>query len=145
MTDPCQVDFYVLQDESLSTDLLACRLAMMAWEKGSRIMILAENEAAAERLDALMWSHPQGRFLPHANLPQAQPAPVVIGTLEQLPDEAGDVCINLTHGPVPRPQRFQRLLEPVSADDAQRKLSREKFREYRKQGLAPASHPVNRS
>ncbi len=145
MSDACQVDFYVLQDESLSAELLACRLALMAWEQGHRIMVLAENEAQAERMDALMWDYPQGRFLPHAQKRQPVPAPVMIGVMAELEDDAGEVIINLTQGAVPEPERFRRLLELVPANGAQRQASRDKFRVYRSRGLEPASHPVNRN
>jgi len=144
MANTCQVDFYVLQDASLSSELLACRLALMAWEQGNRIMVLAENRAQAEHLDGLMWEHPQGRFLPHALRPGNVSAPVLIGTLAELGGDAGDVVINLTRSAVPKPERFRRLLEPVPADEAQRSASRDKFRAYRAHGLEPASHTINR-
>ncbi len=144
MSAVCQVDFYVLQDESQSAEMLACRLALMAWEKGNRIMVVAENEAQAGQLDALMWEHPQGRFVPHEMKRQTCSAPVVIGTMADLTDDVGEVVINLTRSAVPQPERFHRLLELVPANDAQREASRDKFRTYRSQGLDPASHPINR-
>jgi DNA polymerase-3 subunit chi len=144
MSTPCQVDFYVLQDESLSAELLACRLALMAWQQGHRIMVVTENEAAMDRLDELMWEQPQGRFLPHVKKQQGT-APILIGQLEQLQDEDAEVVINLTHAAVPEPDRFRRLLELVPASAAQRQASRDKFRQYRKQGLNPESHDINRT
>ena len=141
MTAACQIDFYVLQDRTASTESLACQLALMAWEHGNRVMVLAENEKQAEQVDTLMWENPKGRFLPHKQKRQAGFAPVIIVTLAELADDAGEVIINLTQDAVPRPQRFRRLLELVPADDAQRKASREKFRVYRTQGLKPESHP----
>ncbi len=143
MSENCQVDFYVLQDESQSADILACRLALMAWEKGHSIMVVAETETDATRLDELMWEYPGGRFLPHASGSQQSPVPVRIGTMEMLNSTTGDLVINLTDHPVPEPGRFQRLLELVPARDARRKASREKFRGYRSQGLQPQSHPIN--
>jgi DNA polymerase-3 subunit chi len=143
MTVACQVDFYVLQDESLSAEQLTCRLALMAWEQGNRIMVLAQNKAQAQRLDELMWDYPQGRFLPHAQKRQPVPAPVMVGVMAELEDDAGEVIINLTQDAVPQPERFRRLLELVPANDAQRQASRVKFREYRSRGLEPASHPIN--
>ncbi|MGH8034028.1 MAG: DNA polymerase III subunit chi [Lysobacterales bacterium] len=144
MPHACQVDFYVMQDESLSTELLACRLALMAWQQGNRIMVVTENEESMDRLDALMWEHPQGRFLPHGKKSLGA-APVLIGQLEQLHDGDADVVINLTRTAVPAPQRFQRLLELVPASDEHREASRNKFREYRTLGLKPESHPMNRN
>jgi DNA polymerase III subunit chi len=145
MATRCQVDFYVLQDEAQSADLLACRLALMAWEQGNRSMILTCSDAECRRLDELMWEHPQGRFLPHALKQAGGIAPVMIGTLAELDGQVSDVLINMTATVVPEPGRFQRLLELVPANDAQRKASRDKFREYRACGLEPVTHQINRN
>jgi DNA polymerase III subunit chi len=139
---PCQVDFYVLQDEAQSAELLACKLALMAWEHGKRIMVLVSSDADCQRLDKLMWEYPQGRFLPHAPA-QGLSAPVRIGTISELTGQATEVLINLTAAAISEPGRFQRLLELVPANDSQREASREKFREYRAHGLEPATHPIN--
>ncbi len=140
----CQVDFYVLQDETQSADLLACRLALMAWEQGKRIMVLAASDTECKRLDELMWEHPQGRFLPHT-LAHDLTTGVMIGTVAELDRHASDVLINLTPTAIPEPGRFQRLLELVPANDNQRKASREKFRDYRACGMEPVTHPINRN
>jgi len=140
----CQVDFYVLQDATQSADLLACRLALMAWEQGKRITVLAPSDAECKHLDELMWEHPHGRFLPHA-LVRDRTASVMIGTVSELAGQATDVLINLTSTAVPEPGRFQRLLELVPASDNQREASREKFREYRACGMAPVTHTINRN
>ena len=94
-------------------------------------------------LDALMWEHPPGRFLPHARKQQTGSAPVIIGSMAELADDAGKVIINLTRRAVPQPERFHRLLEFVPANDAERKPSRDKFRTYRARGLKPESHTIN--
>ena len=144
MNEHCQIDFYVLEDESLSAELLACRLALMAWEQGNRIMVLTESREQTEQVDALMWEHPPGRFLPHAQRREKSSAPVLIGTLNELADESGEVVINLTNSALPRPERFHRLLEPVPADPVRRSASRDKFRAYRTHGLQPSSHAIKR-
>ena len=143
MDGVCQVDFYVLQDDSQSAEILSCRLAMMAWEQGHRTVVITENETESQRLDELMWSHPPGRFLPHARLADKGSAPVLIGTMKQLAGSPAEVVINLTSRSIPEPKRFRRLLEPVPAVEEQRKASREKFIAYRKLGLNPASHEIN--
>lgn len=145
MDGSCQVDFYVLPDAGPSADRLACRLALMAWEQGHRALLIAAAETEVERLDALLWESPPGRFLPHARAGQNGPEPVTIGTLADLAAEGADVIINLSPDAVPDPARFRRLLEIVPADAAQRKSSRAKFRRYRELGLDPVSHTLGRS
>jgi DNA polymerase-3 subunit chi len=143
MSDACQVDFYVLQDASQSVEMLACRLALMAWEQGHRIFIMVETDTQMDSLDQLMWQNPQGRFLPHSKAGTGESAPVEIGTAKQIKDESRNVLINLTDQAVQAPDRFKRLLELVPATDTQRKFSRDKFRQYRDLGMQPASHPIN--
>ena len=142
MAEGCQVDFYVLQDESQSAEKLACRLALMAWEQGNRSQMLAEDDAEAERLDKLMWEYPPGRFLPHARVEHEPSAPVVIATGQLTGAGSPEVVINLTRSAIPDPENFRRLLEVVPASAAQRQASRDKFRAYRDQGLEPAHHPI---
>jgi DNA polymerase-3 subunit chi len=142
MTNSCQVDFYVLENEARSPDQLACRLAMMAWEQGHRIAVLTESAQDAARLDKLMWEFPANRFLPHALAGADSKAPVTIGTQELLQTDVGDVVINLTRNAVTETGRFSRLLEIVPASAHERAASRIKFREYRDRGLEPVSHPI---
>jgi len=145
MARGCQIDFYVLEDELLSPELLVCRLALMAWEHGNRIMVVVDDETREKELDTLMWEKPQGRFLPHKLARQPGSAPVSIGMVKELEDGVADVVINLTREAVPAPERFQRLLEVVPSNDVQREASRKKFRAYRNLGLKPKSHHINRT
>jgi DNA polymerase-3 subunit chi len=143
MPESTQVDFYLLARPGLDAGRLACRLALMAWERGHRTTVLTESEAAASELDELMWNAPDGRFLPHARdgSETAGQAPVRI-TAEQRLNEA-DVLINLCRAPVPDPACCNRLLEIVPHRKADREASREKYRYYRSQGLEPATHEIS--
>lgn len=142
MSSDCQVDFYVLKSPALDARQLACKLALMAWERGHRITVTTASEAEAGELNELMWSSPAGRFLPHelATAGNAPLAPVSIGLLEDL--KAGDVVINLCPEPVPEPGRFNRLLEIVPPQGPGLAASRDKFRFYREQGISPQSHDI---
>jgi DNA polymerase IIIc chi subunit len=92
-----------------------------------------------------MWEKPQGRFLPHKLARQPGSAPVSIGMVNELEEGVADVIINLTREAVPSPKRFQRLLEVVPSNNAQREASRKKFRVYLNLGLKPQSHHINRN
>ena len=139
------MDFYVLQDASQSVELVACQLALKAWEQGNRTLLATSDQAAADRLDALLWEHPQGRFLPHAAASHATDAPILIGTPDQLEMSNAEVLINLTPHPVDRPRRYVRLLELVPAEAGLKQASREKFRVYRSEGLEPVTHSLGRA
>ncbi len=140
MSERCQVDFYLLGSPALEAERLACRLALMAWERGHRISIVSRDEAQSRHLDQLMWQTPEGRFLPHEPGDQ-HPAPVRL--LLSAPDADADVVINLTDAPMPLPLAWNRLLEIVPHRPADREASRVKFRHYRDGGLDPKAHDIN--
>lgn len=144
MSESCRVDFYVLQDPSQSIELLACQLALKAWEQGNRTAVATDNESATDRLDLLMWEQPQGRFLPHARMRKGTDAPIVIGTLAELETASAEVLVNLTPQAIDHPRRFERLLEFVPTEAGLKQASREKFRAYRLLGLEPVTHALNR-
>jgi DNA polymerase-3 subunit chi len=142
--ESCQVDFYLLGESSPSADKLACRLALMAWERKQKIFIITASESSRQQLDELMWQYPEGRFLPHtkADSEDSDKSPVNIGTLSSL--NTGDVVINLCPEAVPQPDRFSRVLEIVPYADDERKASRVKYKTYRSLGLKPQTHEINK-
>ena len=144
MSQACQVDFYVLAGPGQSSEKLACRLAMMAWEQGHHIAVLAADEEGAEALDEIMWDYPPGRFLPHQRGMADPDTPVGITVHETEIPAGRDVVINLADAAVPQPERFSRLLEIVPAEESKRRASRGKYRAYKALGLEPAHHTIRK-
>jgi len=142
--EPCQVDFYLLGASSSGADRLACRLALMAWERKQKIFIITATESSGKQLGELMWQYPEGRFLPHSgvNDQDSGKAPVYIGTLSGL--NTTDVVINLCPEAVPQPERFSRVLEIVPYAENERQASRVKYKTYLNQGLEPKTHEINK-
>jgi len=143
-SESCQVDFYLLGEAAPEAGKLACRLALMAWERKQKIFIVTASEIAGEQLDALMWQYPEGRFLPHtmARDKDSGKAPVHIGMLSDL--NPADVVINLCPEAVPQPERFSRLLEIVPYAENERQASRVKYKAYLNLGLKPQTHEINK-
>lgn len=141
--EPCQVDFYLLGEPAAKASNLACRLALMAWERKQKVFIATDTPAASEALDKLMWQFPDERFLPHAMASDssAQKAPILIGQLSGL--KPVEVVINLCPEAVPEPSRFDRVLEIVPFDKAERQASRVKYKTYRKLGITPQTHEIS--
>ena len=139
----CQVDFYILQTPSLDSHRLACRLALMAWERGHAAQVLAADKEQAQAFDDLLWRSPAERFVPHAlaGTPEAMAAPVTITTADAL--AGGSLLINISRSPVTDPERFERVFEIVPHQPEDREASREKFRYYRSQGLDPKTHDIS--
>ena len=149
MSDPCQVDFYLLSTPGLDARRMACRLALMSWERGNRTTVVTDSLAAARKLDDLMWESPADRFLPHEvdDENSAGSAPVMITPVERLSDDglvASDVVINLCVKPLPELTRIKRLLEIVPGEKEAREASRDKFRHYRGLGISPATHEIKK-
>lgn len=142
MTAHCQVDFYVLARPTQSAGQFVCRLAMMAWEQGHRVLVRTENESEARQLDELMWDYPPGRFLPHETGTASEDIPVSIAARNTVIPDHRSLVINLCIEAVPEPSRYQRLCEIVPAEPEQRTASRAKFKSYRDQGLSPESHTI---
>jgi len=143
-TESCQVDFYLLGESSSGADKIACRLALMAWERKQKIFIITLSEKKGSQLGKLMWQYPEGRFLPHSSVNEVEStmAPVMIGTLFDL--KPTDVVINLCPAAVPQPERFSRILEIVPFADDERQASRLKYKIYRNLGLNPRTHEIDK-
>ncbi|MDX1459832.1 MAG: DNA polymerase III subunit chi [Xanthomonadales bacterium] len=144
MNEGCQVDFYLLKTPGLDERRLACRLSLMAWERGHRVSVVTEATTQASELSELMWESPSGRFLPHdvSDTGESERCGVSITTLEGL--NGGEVVINLCGQPLPEPQRFSRILEIVPQAGPGLEASRDKFRYYRQQGIEPAAHDISK-
>lgn len=140
MNETCQVDFYQLAGAQRAPEQLACKLALMAWERGHQVAIVGRDAHQVEDLDRLLWELPGGRFLPHEK-GNGHPAPVSLCL--DPPGADGDVVINLTDNALQPPSPWSRLLEIVPFRDEDRRAAREKFRAYRALGLDPKAHQIN--
>lgn len=136
-----QIDFYTQVDDKLAT---ACRLAAKAFTRGLRVLVLCPDRDSARRFDHLLWTTPAIGFIPHcaANDPLAPVTPVIVDTDETEPPH-DEVLLNLTTA---RPQsfsRFQRLVEIVTHDEADRATARERFKFYRDRGYEIRTHDLS--
>ncbi len=135
------IDFYFNAADRLQ---VACRLAAKALGERKRMLIYTPDTELATRLDRMMWTWPATGFVPHcaAHDPLAADTPVLIAG----DDEASDVPIllNLSADCPPRFASFERLLEVVGAEEADREPARARFRLYKSRGYAIASHDLAR-
>jgi DNA polymerase-3 subunit chi len=136
-----QIDFYThVQDKQL----LACKLSAKALEQGLHVLVLTSDESDAVRMDRMLWSVPATGFLPHCRARDelAAVTPVIV---DHDPGELAheQVLLNLSGGRPAFFSRFQRLIEIVSADEADREAARERFRFYRDRGYEIRSHDMS--
>lgn len=134
------VDFYFNAAERLQ---VACRLAGKALRQKKRMLIYAPDAETASRVDRMLWTWPATAFVPHcmAHDPLAPDTPVLIAADAQSPDGC-EVLLNLAAECPPHFERFERLLEVVGSEDAEREAGRNRYRFYRDRGYRIANHDL---
>ncbi len=134
------VDFYFNAEDRLQ---VACRLAGKALAQKKRLLIYAPEAELASRIDKLLWTWPAIGFVPHCALhdPLAPDTPVLIASDAEMP-AACELLLNLGAECPPHFERFERLLEIVPADDAERQAGRSRYRFYLERGYKISNHDL---
>jgi DNA polymerase III subunit chi len=126
-----RIDFYrYAQDKQL----YACRLAAKA-SRSNRVVVYAPDADVLDRFDKALWTYQATGFVPHvrAGSPHAAETPVVLSaSAEGLPHH--DVLLNLGAEWPPFFATFDRVLEIVAADEADKELARARYVFYQKRG-----------
>ena len=137
------VDFYFNAPERLQ---VACRLAGKALAQKKKLLIYAGDAELAARMDKLLWTWPAIGFVPHCALhdPLAAETPILIGSGREASEEC-QLLLNLSSEPPPHFERFERLLEVVGPDEAERNAARDRYRFYRDRGYPIANHDLSGS
>jgi DNA polymerase-3 subunit chi len=138
-----RADFYLIDKPRFRDDplLLVCELARRAFDSGQRALILARSIEQAEQLDEKLWEFDADAFVPHQIAGDDDDAitPVLIATPESRTDDR-PLVINLREDCAPG--LFERVLEFVPADDAQRLGSRKRWATYKAAGFEVAKHDM---
>lgn len=123
----------------------ACRLAQRALQNGNSILIWADTETAAAKLDIDLWRFDTTSFLPHEMWHGGmypQDVPIVISSGSQLPEQTtAEVVLNLSPAfwcdARPQPAR---VLEIVSTGLEELADARERFKAYKQSGFEIEHH-----
>ncbi|MEZ5615159.1 MAG: DNA polymerase III subunit chi [Rhodocyclaceae bacterium] len=121
----------------------ACRLIGGLYAEGRRVLVYAPADSVAAQVDRQLWVQPATGFVPHCRIEDALAVetPVVIGG--SLDDAAHhDVLVNLDGELPPAFSRFERVVEIVGTDEADRGPARARFKFYRDRGYAIAAHDL---
>jgi DNA polymerase-3 subunit chi len=133
-----RVDFYFGVEHRLH---YACRIVRKARGAGKSLLAYARDADRLARFDAALWTFSALDFLPHvyADSPLAVHTPVLLTLTPQAP--VRDLLLNLDDEPPAGYAdwfgRFERVLEVVSQEDADRAAARQRFKTYRDGGLTP--------
>jgi DNA polymerase-3 subunit chi len=125
----------------------ACRLLRKGYLKGARLVAVVEPEAL-DALDAALWTLSGGEFIPHSR-PGDGPAVrsrSPIGLVTDVPVAGhvlpGTVLVNLRAAFPAGFEAFDRVIEVVTLEDADRRLARERWRQYCAMGIEPQRHDL---
>ena len=134
------IDFYFNAAERLQ---VVCRLAGKALAQGKQMLVYAPDPDTASRVDRMLWTWPASGFVPHCapHDPLAPDTPVLIAAGEQTPPRC-ELLVNLSLECPPHFERFERLLEVVGTDEAERQAARSRYRYYRERGYSITNHDL---
>ena len=139
-----RADFYLIDKPRFREDplLLVCELAKRAFASEQPTLILTRTRDQAEALDEKLWEFDENAFIPHQIVGEgdddAITAVLIVPPDATTPDRV--LVINLRDECAPG--LFERVLEVVSADEAQRLGSRERWKTYKQAGFAVAKHDM---
>ena len=138
-----RIDFYFEAEDKLQ---VACRLSAKAAQQKLRVLIYANDEAQAQKIDRMLWTWQATGFLPHCMTRSALAAetPVLI-THDPEDTPHDEVLLNLHSAWPPAFSRFQRLVEIVGRDEDDREAARERFRFYRDRGYEIVNHDLSKT
>lgn len=138
-----RADFYLIDKPRFREDplLLVCELARRAYDSQQPTLILTRDFEQAEAIDEYLWAFDPDAYIPHqlaGDDDDAGTAVLVVPPGVETADRP--LVINLRD--TCAPGRFDRVLEVVAADPAEREGSRTRWAEYRKAGLEVSKHDM---
>ena len=123
----------------------ACRLLRKAVGAQARLVVLADPETL-DAIDQALWTLQPSDFIAHCRDTDepsiVSRSPVVLadrGTTPSLPDRP--ILLNLGAEVPAGFERFERLIDLVGSDDAERQAGRARWRHYKDRGYAIRTHP----
>ena len=127
-----RIDFYRNVDDKLR---FACRLTAKVCAKPAKLIVWSPDAKRLSEFDRNLWAWQPTSFVPHCRVdsPLAAETPVLLATNgEALPHH--EVLLNLADEWPPFFASFDRLLEIVSNDEADKERARERWSFYKKRG-----------
>jgi DNA polymerase III subunit chi len=135
-----RIDFYRNAPDKLR---FACRLAAKAHSQSTRLVVYAPRREVLAEFDRSLWTFQATGFVPHCfvEAPIADETPVILATSgEALPHH--DVLLNLDEEWPPFFASFERVLEIVGTDEADKEKARSRWSFYKKRGYELQVHDI---
>ena len=138
-----RADFYLIDKPRFREQplLLVCELARRAYAAQQPALILVRDIEQAEALDQWLWDFDPDAYIPHqlaGDDDDEHTAVLIVPPGVETPDRP--LVINLREACAEG--RFERVLEVVAADPAERAGSRARWRDYQQRGVQVAKHDI---
>ena len=145
-----QAQFYLIQQNSTNSELsaqeeLACELSAQAWRSGKRVLIACESEQQAWRLDEALWQRDAEQFVPH-NLSGEithYATPIEISWKGKRNAQRRDLLISLQQELPDFINSFNQIIDFVPADEDQKALARERYKQLRQLGWQLSTEQIS--
>ncbi|MEY3380531.1 MAG: DNA polymerase III subunit chi [Hylemonella sp.] len=136
-----QVDFHFNVPDKMQ---YACRLLRKAVNSGAKVVVTGPGELL-QQLDVQLWTFSQTDFIAHALLPDphgvAAASDIVLTEQARLAEHR-QVLLNLADSIPQDLELFERLVEIVSLEDADRTSARSRWKHYTGLGLELIQHDL---
>ena len=131
-----RADFYLIEKPRFREDplRLVCELVKKAYAAEQPTLVLARSQEQADALDDLLWAFDDDSFIPHqlaGDEDDAITAVVIAAPGIETADRP--LVVNLREECAPG--AYERVLEVVAADSAERDGSRVRWSEYKRSGF----------
>jgi DNA polymerase-3 subunit chi len=121
-----------------------CRLIRKAYLRGVRLVVVAD-EKDLSALSAALWTLAPGAFIPHASASDASKvwsrSPIQLTSSLAVQSDA-TVLVNLRSSVPSGADGFDRIIEVVGGDEADRQRARERWKYYKSNGIEPQRHDL---
>jgi len=132
-----RIDFHFNTPDKLA---YSCRLIRKAYRAGHRVWVYSEDLFQLQRLDQMLWSFSATDFIPHVmhDHPLAGRTAIVLSNCLHGSEDF-KLGIHLGSALPPGFNRFERWIEVIGLDEADRQPARQRYAHLRDQGY-PIHH-----
>lgn len=139
-----RADFYLIDKPRFRADplLLVCELAKKAFAGEQPTLILVRSREQAEALDEKLWEFDENAFIPHQIVGDGEDDAITAVLIVPPDVTTADRSLVINLRDECAPGLFERVLEVVPADEAERLGSRERWKTYKAAGFEVAKHDM---
>jgi DNA polymerase-3 subunit chi len=138
-----RIDFH---SKVADKNLYTCRLIRKARSANCNMVVFHPDPAQLAMLDRALWSFSEADFLPHVMWHDdlAAQTPIILSSQDDAEFPHYQLLINLSDYTPAQFERFERMIEIVSAEEHATQAARERYRFYQQQAYA-LTHSVANS